>query len=176
MWFFMRVNLRCRHDADQRRQATDLIDIGYGRDAIASLLDVPVSTVKQWVHTYKAIGLEGLLTMGSTHKRYDFETKLAAVSDFFDQGLTKQEIMIRYGIASKSPLDCWIRNFKDGGTDALKPKPKGRPVNTKANTAPKTHEQELEERVRRLEAENAYLKKVAALRAKKRLQVGSVPR
>ncbi|MDE8703869.1 helix-turn-helix domain-containing protein, partial [Adlercreutzia equolifaciens] len=34
-------------------------------------------------------------------------------------------------------------------------------------SAPKTREQELEARVRRLEAENAYLKKVRALEAEK---------
>lgn len=152
------------------------MDAGHSRDAIASLLDVPASTVKQWIHTYKAIGLEGLLAMGSTHKRYDFETKLAAVSDFLDRGSTKQEIMIRYGIASKSPLERWIRSFGDGGADALKPRPKGRPAGAKAHAAPKAREQELEERVRKLEAENAYLKKAAALRAEKRLQAGSVPR
>ena len=38
------------------------------------------------------------------------------------------------------------------------------------------YKQELEERVRKLEAENAYLKKLAALGAEKRLRAGRGPR
>ena len=39
-----------------------------------------------------------------------------------------------------------------------------------------TREQELEDRVRKLEAENAYLKKLGALRAEETLRTGSRPR
>ena len=52
------------------------------------------------------------------------------------------------------------------GAEALRPKPKGRPSGSKAR--PRTREQELERRVRKLEAENAYLKKSIALKAEKR--------
>ena len=39
-----------------------------------------------------------------------------------------------------------------------------------------TREEELEVRLRKLEAENAYLKKLAALRAEETLRTGSKPR
>lgn len=45
--------------------------------------------------------------------------------------------------------------------EALRPRPKGRPSGSKAR--PRTREQELEERCRRLETEVAYLKKLRAL-------------
>jgi transposase len=50
-----------------------------------------------------------------------------------------------------------------GGDEALKPKPKGRP---KGSTDPKllTEEEKLRRQVERLEAENAYLKKLRDLR------------
>ena len=75
--------------------------------------------------------------------------------------------MAAFGIASRTPLDSWCRLYREGGADALRPKPKGRPKGSAAQSAPKTREQELEARVRRLEAENAYLKKVRALEAEK---------
>ena len=72
----------------------------------------------------------------------------------------KPEAMAAFGIASRTPLDSWCRLYREGGADALRPKPKGRPKGSAAQSAPKTREQELEARVRRLEAEKRLLKKV----------------
>ena len=74
------------------------------------------------------------------------------------------EVMAEHGVASASPLDSWCRAYREGGEEALRPRPKGRPRGSGAKAAPRTREQELEERVRRLEAEVAYLKKLRALR------------
>lgn len=40
------------------------------------------------------------LEMGLKHKQYDYETKLAAVRDFVEFGLTRQEVMAKYHITS----------------------------------------------------------------------------
>ena len=80
-----------------------------------------------------------------------------------DEGTSKPEAMAAFGIASRTPLDSWCRLYCEGGAEALGSKPKG----PAGESAPKTREQELEARVRRLEAENAYLKKVRALEAEK---------
>ena len=108
-----------------------------------------------------------LLCMGSRKTRYAWETKVAAARAVVDEGMGKPEAMAAFGIASRTPLDSWCRLYREGGADALRPKPKGRPKGSAAQSAPKTREQELEARVRRLEAENAYLKKVRALEAEK---------
>ena len=78
--------------------------------------------------------------------------------------------MAAFGIASRTPLDSWCRLYREGGAEALGPKPKG----PAGESAPKTHEQELEARVRRLEAESAYLKKSAPWR-RRSLELGEVP-
>ena len=72
--------------------------------------------------------------------------------------------MAELGIASLAPLKAWCRAWREGGAEALRPRPKGRPRGSGPEAASKTREQELEERVRRLEAEVAYLKKLRALR------------
>ena len=46
-------------------------------------------------------------------------------------------------------------------TEALRPKPRGRPKGAKTKLRELTREQELEERCRRLETEVAYLKNCA---------------
>lgn len=155
-------DLRIRHDAELRRRAAELLSEGLGRRSVSRLLGVPADTVRKWSETYRAVGLEGLLNMGKRQAVYDFETKVAAARAVVDEGVSKPEAMARFGIASTGPLKRWCRLYREGGAEALRPRPKGRPKGSRAS-APRTREQELEQRVRKLEAQVAYLKKFHAL-------------
>ena len=71
----------------------------------------------------------------------------------------------------------WAQKYREGGPDALRPKPKGRPRSAEGGEPrPKSREAELEEENRRLRAENAYLKKSIALKAEKRSRTARRPR
>ena len=161
----MGTDLRCKYDASLLSDAALLHDAGLGRRAIGARLGVPHEAVRKWLDKYRAGGMELLLKMGGTQARYDYETKVAAASAVVDGGATKPEAMERFGIASMKPLERWCRLYREGGAEALRPKPKGRPRGSGAKAAPPTREQELEERVRKLEAQVAYLKKSIALKA-----------
>lgn len=63
-----------------------------------------------------------------------------------------------FGIASTTPLNNWVRAYREGGPEALRPKPRGRPAGSTSPPGEPTREQELERRIRKLEAENAYQK------------------
>lgn len=156
------------YDAGLRQRAVELYEEGHGRDVIAYLVGAPEGTVRKWLDTYRSVGMGALIAMGAKKKTYPFETKVAAVRAVVDGGATAPEAMARFGIASTSPLQKWLRAYREGGPEALRPKPKGRPESEKAASEPMTREQELERRVRKLEAENAYLKKSIALKAEKR--------
>ncbi len=123
----------------------------------------PAETVKQWRQIYRAFGSEALLTMDGKQARYTYEQKVAAASAVVDGGATKAEAMAEFGIMSRAPLERWCRLYREGGAEALRPKPKGRPKGSKSRPRGRTREQELEERCRRLETEVAYLKKLRAL-------------
>lgn len=168
--------MRSKYDESMRRRAAAMFAEGRGFHSAASELGLPPETVRKWHRTYVALGLEGLLVMGEKHRSYRRELKVAAARDVVEGGESKAAVMARYGIASLSPLERWCRAYREGGAEALRPKPKGRPPGPRAKPVPGTREQELEERVRKLEAENAYLKKFAALRAEKRLRAGRRPR
>ena len=115
--------------------------------------------------------------MGSSHTNYTWEQKCAAAREVVDEGRSWADAMARHGIASLSPLKRWCKAYREGGEEALRPKPKGRPKGAAPRPkAPMTREEELEARLRKLEAENAYLKKLAALRAEETLRTGSRPR
>lgn len=141
-----------------RASAVDLLDGGLGWRMVADALGIPCETVRQWWLTYRAVGRDVLLGMGKEHRGYDFETKVAAVRAVVDDGMTKLAVMERFGIASSASLERWCRLYREGGFEALLPKTRGRLRGSGAGAVPVTREQELEERVRKLEAQVAYLK------------------
>ena len=44
-------------------------------------------------------------------RRYDWETKAAAVRDHVDNGLTVTKVMAKYDVASVAPLRRWCREW-----------------------------------------------------------------
>ena len=80
---------------------------------------MPAEAVRHWQKTYRAIGKDGLLAMGVKHARYDYETKVAAASAVVDGGMSKPEAMVRFGIASATPLKQWCRLYREGGFEYL---------------------------------------------------------
>ena len=157
-----------RYDVSMRLRAVELHEQGHGRDVIASLLDMSEGTVREWLAVYKSVGVEVLAMMGKKHATYSFETKLAAARAVVDEGMTKADAMAKFGIASTTPLKNWMKAYREGGPEALRPKPRGRPKGSASPPKELTREQELERRIQKLEAENAYLKKSIALKAEKR--------
>ena len=136
----------------------------------------PRETVRKWLDIYRSVGIEVLAMMGKKHTTYPFETKLGAVRAVVDEGMTRPEAMAKFGIASPSSFKRWLKAYREGGPEALGPKPKGRPRGSGPPPGEATREQELERRVRKLEAENAYLKKSIALKAEKRSRTARKPR
>ena len=159
----MRVDLRVKHDIEARKAAIELFERGRGFKSAAKALSVPRDTVRQWLYVYRSFGSEALLTMDGKQAVYSYEQKMAAASAVVDGGATKAEAMAEFGIMSRAPLERWCRLYREGGAEALRPKPKGRPRGSKSRPRERTREQELEERCRRLETEVAYLKKLRAL-------------
>lgn len=163
----MQRDSRSKHDGAARLRAAQMFDEGYGCDSIAGVLSISRYTVRQWWRKYHSIGVEGVLQVGGPNLSYPYEVKLAAAKAVVDEGATMVDAMAMFGIKSHSSLRRWCRAYREGGAEALKPKPRGR--RKKAESAPETltREQELERRIQKLEAENAYLKKVAALKAER---------
>ena len=126
----MSVHLRSRHDRLLRKQAAQMFERGFGYGLTAKSLGVSAETVREWQKMYRVIGKGGLLAMGIKHTRYDYETKVAAARAVVDGGMSKPEAMVHFGIASATPLKQWCRLYREGGAQALKPKPKGRPKGT----------------------------------------------
>ena len=141
-------------------EAGRLLDEGWGYKAIAAKLGVHCSTARKWVYAYRVFGKEALLN--GENLSYPQELKLEAVRLFLDEGLSKPQVMERLGIKSKTALERWVRDYRQGGAEALAPKPKGRRPKPEMPVYA-TREEELEARIRELELENAILKRINAL-------------
>ena len=59
-----------KHDRKMRELAVELFDEGYGRDIVAARLCMSASIVEKWLLTYRSVGSEVLLCMGSRKTRY----------------------------------------------------------------------------------------------------------
>lgn len=148
-----------RHSMEARSEAVRYFDLGFAERSVSEMLGISESIVKKWLYTYRALGKEALLV--SKHKAYPHALKVEAARAVVEGAMSKPEAMKAYGLKSKTQIDTWCKLYRQGGPDALLPKPKGRPK--KAAPAFSSREEELEARVQELELELEIQKRVNAL-------------
>ena len=93
-------------------------------------------------------------------KHYSSQVKLAAVEKFL-AGTTKTEVIVEYGISNRSLFNKWLAIYRRQCAQGLVAKTKGGPKRSVDQG-----QETLEQKVYRLEMENAVLKKFHALMAK----------
>ena len=105
-------------------------------------------------------------------QQYSFEIKKEVVQRHLT-GELKMNLAREFGLSSDKVVGYWTREWRKGGDDALKPKPKGIP---KGSAKPKvlTEEDKLRRQIARLEAENAYLKNAGLEGSWTRLKVQTI--
>lgn len=144
---------------DVKHKAAREFEAGFAEKTARRLLGTSRGTVAKWLYTYRALGRESLFV--TRHRTYDHETKVRAARAVLEDKMAKPKAMKAFGLRSKTQIDLWCRLYREGGPDALLPKPKGRP--RKDDPAFFSREEELEARVRELELENEILKRLSAL-------------
>lgn len=148
-----------KYGMDVRIEAVKCFEAGYAEKAVGRMLGIPVTIAKKWLYTYRALGKEALFVTG--HNTYSHELKVEAAKAVVGGRMSKPEAMRAYGLKSKTQIDTWCRLYREGGADALLPKPKGR--RRKAEASFSSREEELEARVRELELELEIQKRINAL-------------
>lgn len=94
---------------------------------------------------------------------FTFEFKLEVVRRYVSGEATALELAREHDLSSPKLVETWARAYRREGEEALRPKPKGRPA-AAADTSGPSELQRLRAENLRLSAENAYLKKLRALR------------
>ena len=145
----------------QREQVVECFEQGMGSQAAAKVVGVSRDVTRK---LYRRFQLRGRLCLVEkpAKQQYSFEIKKEVVQRHL-AGETKMDLAREFGLSSDQLVASWSCKWRKGDDEALKPKPKGRP---KGSAAPKrlTEEEKLRRQIARLEAENAYLKKLRDLR------------
>lgn len=146
---------------------------------IAAYYNIPSSTtINEWVQSYQKFGNEGLLR-SRKNESYSFQFKLYVVELYLSTEVSYQELALTVEMNNPSLITRWVNDFRVAGSDALRPKKKGRKKtvglsdNVKKSTSisekislDKDAERlkQLEDENLKLRLENAYLKELRRLR------------
>src|SRR5699024_441283 len=76
---------------------------------IASMFDVSLSSVQQWIRNYESMGAEARTLKG--YKKYSKGLNVRAVLDYLAGNGSQTDICKRYGIRSKAKLQSWIKKY-----------------------------------------------------------------
>ena len=148
-------------------------------EALSKQYKIASGHIKTWVKVYEAFGAKGL-ERSRAQQTYTFEFKRSAVECYLSTEASYQEIAIALGLNNPTLLVRWTKEYRSGGVDALRPKPKGR-----APTMPKQRKERLQDppqdetaqQLKALQDENlrlrieiAYLKELRRLRLQEKMQ------
>jgi transposase len=122
--------------------------------------------IRTWLSEYQRGKRDFSGNKCKSHLSYSSELKLQAIKLHLEDGLTYAEVMSKLGIESKSGLREWVYRYHKGEREFLDFRGrnyKDTPRKDQNDTAqrPKTNQQ-METKLRRLEMENALLKKAWA--------------
>ncbi|MGO3022369.1 MAG: helix-turn-helix domain-containing protein [Brevibacterium sp.] len=184
----------CLITVEQAKAAIELFDQGHGYAATATILNVHKPSLKllhdRWL-------VRGTISVMEPHqrRRIPAETKIATAKRYLD-GEHKVVLAKELGLASSRTVVDWAKKYRDKGEDAFATPPpaKGKTARMRAldngqdpdaDPAPSKPDlmarktrvedislaeyRQLQDQLLRAEAENAYLKKLRALRQKGQL-------
>ena len=82
-------------------------------------------SLRRWIKGFLQEGVLGV-RRSTTNRRYSTDLKVAAVVDYQDNGLSRQEVLHKYNIRSNSQLTDWVIRYNSG--KLLAPKGAGKRV------------------------------------------------
>lgn len=145
---------------------------------LAAKYSIDFTNIRHWVRNYNANGDDGL-KRSRKQSNYSFEYKLHMVELYLSSEVSYHELALSQGINSPSMIAKWVNDFRIAGTDALRPKKKGRKksldsreqtkdvvrsVDKTSATISTERIKQLEDELLKLRIENAYLKELRRLR------------
>ncbi|WP_155242544.1 IS3 family transposase, partial [Lysinibacillus sphaericus] len=134
---------------------------------IAKSLGTDNKAILKWVKQFEHNGVDAFIKRCTT---YTQEFKIDVLNFMTEYGTSLNETAAIFNIPAPSTITVWKKQLETHGIDALQSKKKGRPtmkkeVGKKTKQAPGSVEA-LEERIKQLEMENEYFKKVESLSSK----------
>ena len=144
--------------------------------SVARAKGIEESNLRLWVKFYQQYGRSGLKPR--KRQAYSPDFKLKVIESIKTDYLSLTEACLKFNIPSESTIINWQRRYENNGILSLQPQPKGRPKQMnkpikrkkRKSDKPLTREEQLEQEVEYLRAENELLKKLQALVQKDKKQ------
>ena len=138
-----------------------------GLDSLARKHNASPAILKRWVYNYRHFGPESLLP-SQKKQIYPFEFKLYAVELYLTTKASYREVALTVGMNNPAVISHWVKVYRNGGPDALAPKPRGKKMKKQKKKTTSTSDNEmylkqLEEENLKLRIENAFLKELRRL-------------
>ncbi|EFI68187.1 transposase [Lysinibacillus fusiformis ZC1] len=133
---------------------------------IAKSIGTDHKAILNWTKQYEYNGIKAFI---KSYTNYTAQFKLDVLNFMIEHGTSLIETAAIFGIAAPSSIIHWRKQFETKGFDALQSKKKGRlSMKKETNKQPKQTPVEgspeaLQARIKQLEMENEYLKKLNAL-------------
>ena len=156
-----------KHVYAERLKYMHMLENGFSVNYIETHFGINHKLLGYLWSRYQSEGLSGLLKKKNVKADYAFKVKI--LRDIEENHLTLVDASLKYNVSS-SRIQVWRRIARTQGYDALAiTRPRGRPPKNDMGRPRKKKPEEMTElellqlRVKKLEAENALLKKVKAL-------------
>jgi transposase len=156
------MNKQIKYNSDFKKSVVSKIVKGSTSiKGISRELSIPISTVKEWMSSYRTHGLD---VFESEKRHYTPDFKLHVIGEMESKQLSLSQTCILFKIPRRSTLKKWIEIYDREGMSglAIERRGKSRTMPSKPKK-PLTKEEQLLEELADLRAENAYLKKLHAL-------------
>lgn len=172
--FFMSKEKRNKFNIEEKEKI--VLSILKGKESYSSVarkFQTCHRLISLWVNSYKMHGKAGLSFKNNI--AYTGEFKLGLLQEMLNEGLSLQQLSVKYRI-SPSVISTWKQQYERDGVAVLfnkkqrgrPPKMKKKPENKQAS--PISEKEKLLKENERLRAENDYLKKLHALIQKQEAQ------
>jgi transposase-like protein len=124
--------------------------------------DYCMSNIKYVVALYSAHG-EDIILGKEFSREHTRETKLELIAKVLKEGKSIRSVAIEHGLMDPTILGDWIKLYKKKGESGIQTTRKRAPYKLEEEKIKEIADKELKERIKYLEAENEYLKKLHSL-------------
>lgn len=156
---------------------TAFLQRGKGFRHIARQFQMDPTLLRRWVEAYR---LHGEASLHASGKHHTVEFKASVLHQMIRESLSLRRTAAVFNISDSSLVRRWLQQYYSGGIEALTgkkgpstamPKPSSKPRKTAAPlTEEESAQKALLDELQFLRMENAYLKKLKALRQEREMQ------
>lgn len=142
--------------------AKEHVDDGITLRELSERYQIHISGVKYAVALYQRHGTKVFLERDKIGS-YSREQKIDVITRYLKGEKTQRQLALEIGVPDPKIVKDWVDKFKKDGEDSIQTSHRRKSYEIEEEKIKRIESEELQERIKYLEAENEYLKKLHAL-------------